>query len=57
MGTRETIQKKLQQLTGGNVSLNKKALKIKYSLDEINKILNSFEKKDRKKKADETKQT
>ena len=49
MGMRGNFEKKMQQMLGGNVELNKKALKIKRSLDDVDKVLNTLGKKESKK--------
>lgn len=56
MGVRTNMQKKMMQLTGDRADLNRKALKIKRSLDDVNKVLDKVGKKDRKSKGEPKKE-
>ncbi|MDO4326030.1 MAG: hypothetical protein Q4E24_08360 [bacterium] len=56
MGVRTNMQKKMIQLTGDKADLNRKALKIKRSLDDVNKVLDKVGKKDRKSKGESKKE-
>lgn len=48
MSVRTNMQKKMMQLTGDKADLNRRALKIKRALDDVNTVLNKVGKKDKK---------